>query len=152
MLDRNDDGIVDRDDVAAMLSSLGAATPAEIPDVPPQTLPAFLSTLSNLLAPLSSRTELTNALAAFDDGDGGEIDVAELTEALLRTVPEPGGRALGPREVEAVMGGFVGRRAFGEVVRGGGVLGGGGGKGEVFRYREWVAGLMGGEEKKDGEK
>lgn len=49
----------------------------------------------------------------------------------------------------------MGRRAFGaKEVRGGGG-GGGGGRGEVFRYREWVGGLMdggGGEDKKDGEK
>lgn len=59
-------------------------------------------------------------------------------------------------EIDEVLGGFVGKRAFGlKGMRGGdgGGVGGGGGRGEVFRYREWVGGLMGGgEDKKDGEK
>ena len=48
-----------------------------------------------------------------------------------------------------MLGGFVGRKAFGKEMKGGGVAGA---RGEVFRYREWVGGLMGGEDKKDGEK
>lgn len=88
-----------------------------------------------------------NAFAAFDERDGGEVDVGELRDALLHTAP-----TMGEREVEEALGGFVGRRAFGEEGRGGAGAGSGGGaRGEVFRYREWVAGLMGGEERKDGE-
>lgn len=41
------------------------------------------------------------------------------------------------KEVNAVMEGWVGRRAFGKGLSGGGLKG----KGDVFRYREWVAGL-----------
>lgn len=98
--------------------------------------------------------------------------MGELKDALLHTAPEPGGggeeeeggggvvaaaAVVGEREIDEVLGGFVGRRAFGaKEVRGGGG-GGGGGRGEVFRYREWVGGLMdgsggGGEDKKNGEK
>lgn len=113
-------------------------------------LPTFLSTLSSLLAPLSSQTELINAFAAFDDHDSGEIDVGELKDALLHTAPDAGERGVDAREIEEVLGGFVGRRAFGKEMKGSG--GGGGSRGEVFRYREWVGGLMGGEHKKDGEK
>ena len=62
----------------------------------------------------------------------------------------PGG--MSGRAVEEVVGGLVGRREFG---RGGGnaVGAGAGARGEVFRYREWVGGLMGGEERKgEGER
>lgn len=92
---------------------------------------------------------MINAFAAFDDHDGGEIDVGELKDALLHTAPDPGERGVNAREIEEVLGGFVGRKAFGKEIKGGG---GGGGRGEVFRYREWVGGLMGGEDKKDCEK
>ena len=65
----------------------------------------------------------------------------------MHTAPEPGERALSVREVEEALGGFVGRKAFGKDVNSGG------GRGEVFRYREWVGGVMGaGEGEKDGEK
>lgn len=87
--------------------------------------------------------------------------MGELKDALLHTAPvEPGssesrgegaGAVVDAREIDEVLGGFVGKRAFGlKEMRGGG------GRGEVFRYREWVGGLMGGgggeEDKKDGEK
>ena len=89
-----------------------------------------------------------NAFAAFDDHDSGEIDVGELRDAVMHTAPEGGGRVLSAREVDEVLAGFVGRRAFGK----GNPMGG---RGEVFRYREWVGGVMGaGEEgkKDEGEK
>lgn len=86
-----------------------------------------------------------NAFAAFDERDSGEIDVGELRDAVMQTVPEEGGRVLGGREVDEVLAGFVGRRAFGK----GNLTGG---RGEVFRYREWVGGVMGvGEEGKKDE-
>ena len=72
-----------------------------------------------------------------------------MKDALLHTAPDAGERGVDAREIEEVLGGFVERRAFGKEMRGSG----GGGRGEVFRYREWVGGLMGGgEDKKDGEK
>ena len=89
-----------------------------------------------------------NAFAAFDERDSGEIDVGELRDAVMHTAPEEGGRVLSGRELDEVVGGFVGRRAFGK----GNLTGG---RGEVFRYREWVGGVMGvGEEgkKDEGEK
>lgn len=76
--------------------------------------------------------------------------MGELKDALLHTAPEVGERGLGAGEVDEVLGGFVGRRAFGKDMA---KNGGGGGRGEVFRYREWVGGVMGvGEEKQEGEK
>lgn len=69
----------------------------------------------------------------------------ELRDALLHTSPEAGERVLSEREVDGVLAGFSGRRAFGSK---GGVTG----RGEVFRYREFVGGLVGGgEEGKSGE-
>ncbi len=98
-------------------------------------MPAFLNSLSNLLAPLSSQQELLNAFAAFDDDDSGQIDVAELRDALLHTSPEAGETALTEREIEKVMGNFMGRRAFGKGV---------GKRGEVFKYQEFVGSIIGG--------
>ena len=150
ILDRANSGLVTRDDVLDMLTQLGQPSSASditpfFPPGTPQTLslPAFLNTLSALLAPLSAQTELLNAFAAFDEGDSGEVDVRELKDAVVGTAPEAGGRELSMREVEEALGGFVGRRTFGK-----GVSGGGSGRGEIFRYREWVGGVTGtGEEK-----
>ena len=96
----------------------------------------YLSQLSSLLAPISPPSELLAALSAFDDDDSGQIDVQELVEAVSTSRPEDGSRGMNRREVESVMEGFVGRRAFGgfstSISKS---------KGEVFRYREWVSGL-----------
>ena len=109
----------------------------------PETInfPTFLNILSNLLAPLSSRQELVNALAAFDEDDSGQINVGELRDALLHTAPEDGELPLSEREINEVLNGFTGRRVFG----GKGSKGPGGGKrGEVFRYPDFVDGVLGG--------
>ena len=100
-------------------------------------MPSFLSTLSNLLAPLSSQQELLNAFAAFDDDDSGQINVGELRDTLLHTSPEAGERLMSEREVDQVVNGFTGRRAFGKGV---------GQRGEVFRYQEFVGSVLGGGE------
>ncbi len=64
----------------------------------------------------------------------------ELRDALLHTTPlEAGERALSVEEVEMVLGGFSGRRAFG----GGKTLGSTKGRGDVFRYREFVGSVIG---------
>jgi len=98
-------------------------------------MPAFLHTLSDLLAPLSSQQEMLNAFAAFDDDDSGQIDVAELRDALLHTSPEAGERPLTEKEIEKAVASFTGRRAFGK---------GGGKRGEVFRYQAFVGSIVGG--------
>ena len=84
-----------------------------------------------------------NAFAAFDDDDSGQIDFAELRDALLNTSPDVGVRALSERDVDQVLGGFVGRRAFGKGL-------GKVGRGDVFRYGEFVANVMGGSEAANG--
>ncbi|KAJ4292179.1 hypothetical protein N0V88_005808 [Collariella sp. IMI 366227] len=59
-----------------------------------------------------NREDLTSAFSAFDDDDSGQIDVAELRDALLHTAPEPGQQPLTALDVEKVIAGFTGRRAF----------------------------------------
>lgn len=100
--------------------------------------PTFLNILSGLLAPISSRQELVNALAAFDEDDSGQIDVAELREALVNTPPDVGVNPLSERDIDEVLSGFTGRRAFG-----GRSAKTAGKRGEVFRYHEYVNGIMG---------
>ncbi|KAI4110260.1 MAG: hypothetical protein LQ339_001427 [Xanthoria mediterranea] len=144
ILDRDNDGQVNREDVVDMLTNLGQDSSASavsqfFPPGKPQTvnMPSFLNTLSSLLAPLSSQQELLNAFAAFDEDDSGQIDVKELKDALLHTSPEAGERAMTEREVESVLEGFTGRRAFGKSI-------GHGARGEVFKYPEFIASIMGG--------
>lgn len=152
VLDRDNDGQVTRDDVIDMLTNLGldaspsALAPFFSASAPSSTLslPVFLQTLSARLAPLSPPADLLSAFAAFDDDDDGQIHVKELKDALLHTSPEPGERALSEREIDGVLAGFSGRRAFGSKA-------GGKERGEVFRYRDFVAGLTGGGEAKGEE-
>lgn len=99
-------------------------------------MPSFLHTLSSLLAPLSSQQELVNAFAAFDEDDSGQVDVKELRDALLHTSPEAGERSLNEREIDQVIDGFKGRRGFAKGI-------GGGNRGEVFKYQDFVTNVMG---------
>lgn len=101
----------------------------------PLPLPAYLSQLSSLLAPISPSQELLAALSTFDDDDSGQIDIAELTRAVTNLRPENGDQPLSQAEVEMAMEGFVGRRAFsafGHSTKS---------RGDVFRYRDWVSEL-----------
>lgn len=125
-----------------------AGLPANTSDVtaffPPSaqqtvSLATFLNSLANLLATLSPSAELLSAFSAFDEDDSGQVDLAELRDALLHTAPEMGEKPLTEREVDKVMNGFTGRRAFGKY-SGGGM----GKRGEVFKYQEFVASVQGG--------
>ncbi|KAI9727593.1 MAG: hypothetical protein M1834_008032 [Cirrosporium novae-zelandiae] len=142
VLDRDSDGQITREDVADALTNLGqdsssSATSRFFPPGKPQTinLSTFLTTLSNLLEPLSSQTELLNAFAAFDPDDSGQIDLNELRNSLIHTAPEPGEVPLTDREIHQVMNGFTGRRAFAKGV---------GKRGDVFRYQDFVGSVTGG--------
>ncbi|KAK0646683.1 hypothetical protein B0T16DRAFT_167846 [Cercophora newfieldiana] len=146
ILDRDSDGVVNREDVADMLNQLGLpSNPSDVsaffPPSAPQTMTMalFLSSLATSLAALSPSTELLSAFSAFDDDDSGQIDLAELRDALLHTAPEPGERALTAAEVDKVMNGFTGRRAFSKSK-----AGGLGKRGEVFKYQDFVASVAGG--------
>lgn len=107
------------------------------------TLAAFLNSIATSLVALSPASELLSAFSAFDDDDSGQVDLAELRDALLRTTPEPGERTLTTSEVDKIIAGFSGRRAFSKSSMGGGGLGGPR-RGEVFRYQEFVNSIMGG--------
>ncbi|KAI9823924.1 MAG: hypothetical protein M1832_002242 [Thelocarpon impressellum] len=154
LLDRDSDGHVGREDVVDMLNNLGqdsapSATSSFFPPGAPQTLSLaqYLTQLSGLLAPLSPPEELLSAFAAFDEDDGGQVDVAELRDALLHTSAAPGERGLSEREVDRVVAGFTARRAFGK--KGGAA---GGARGEVFKYQDFVAAISGGGSVQQGEK
>lgn len=104
-----------------------------------------MTSISTLLASLSPPNELLSAFAAFDEDDSGQVDLAELRDALLNTAPEVGEPALTEREVDKVMNGFAGRRAFSK-----GMMGAGAGKrGEVFKYQEFVGAVAGGSDAKE---
>jgi len=143
VLDRDNSGSVNSADVADMLSQLGlSATPSTLAHYFPDgatsiNLATYLNTLSDMLSVLSQPSELNAAFEAFDDGDDGQIDLGELKDALLHTAPEPGEQRLTEREIDMVVDSFSGRRAFGKGSRG---LG----RGEVFRYQEFVASVTGG--------
>lgn len=162
VLDRDSNGHVDRSDVVEVLNSLGADTSSPsstatfFPPGTPQTLtlPMFLNTLGNLLVRLSPPQELLNAFAAFDDDDSGQVDVADLKDAVTNTAPDPGVRNMTGRDLETAIEGYTGRRAFGRSHNIGlpGMKGLGGGgmgttgqkKGDVFRYAEFVSIITGG--------
>jgi len=100
----------------------------------------FLNSLATSLAAMSPAAELLSAFSAFDDDDSGQIDLAELRDALLNTAPEPGEQPLTVHEVDKVINGFTGRRAFSKHMVGGA----GTKRGEVFKYQEFVASIVGG--------
>ncbi|KAK7414883.1 hypothetical protein QQX98_006304 [Neonectria punicea] len=146
ILDRDCDGVVNREDVADMLNQLGLPSSASdvskfFPPSAPQTiaLAAFLNSLAEGLAALSPSAELLSAFSAFDDDDSGQVDLAELRNALLETAPEPGERAMTAMEVDKIMNGFTGRRAFNRNMN----AHLGAKRGEVFKYQEFVNSIMG---------
>lgn len=98
---------------------------------PGMSLPTYISALSAPLAALSPPAELAAAFSAFDADDSGQIDVAELRNALLVT----GDGGMSPREVDAVLAEFTGRRAFAK--------GQTGPRGDVFRWRDFVGATSG---------
>ncbi|KAI0834784.1 EF-hand [Hypoxylon sp. FL0890] len=146
ILDRDSDGLVNREDVADMLNQLGLpAGPSDVsqffPPAGPQTttLAVFLNSIATTLAAMSPSAELLSAFSAFDDDDSGQVDLIELRDALLHTAPEPGERALTAFEVDKIMSGFSGRRAFSKHM-----ASGLGKRGEVFKYQEFVNSIVGG--------
>lgn len=104
------------------------------------TMAVFLNSISAALAALSPSSELLSAFSAFDDDDSGQIDLVELRDALLNTAPEPGQRPLTAADVDKVIAGFTGRRAFTKSKAGSGL----GKRGEVFRYHDFVNTIIGG--------
>lgn len=118
VLDHNNAGTISQSNVNETLSSLGITDSSQFFPLGTQqqlSLPQFLNQLANILVELSPHQELLNAFSAFDDDDSGQVDVAELKDALLNTAPNVGVRPLTERDVEAVLShnsGFTGRRVF----------------------------------------
>lgn len=97
------------------------------------TLANYLNSIASSLANLSPDSELATAFAAFDEDDSGQIDMAELYEALLHTSPEPGIRALSVAEIDIIKEGFSGRRALSKSKSGRPIN-----RADVFKYREFI--------------
>ena len=154
VLDSNSTGAINAASVVETLQSLGLQeqnTSQFFPPGQPQqlSLPQYLNQLANILVNLSPQQELLNAFAAFDDDDSGQIDVAELRDALLNTAPDAGERALTDKDVDKALEGFTGRRILGRHAVGiSGVRGlnepANKKNGDVFRYQEFTANLVGG--------
>ncbi|KAI5370414.1 Putative EF-hand domain-containing protein [Septoria linicola] len=148
VLDSNNTGTVNSAAVADMLAQLGLDNnPSALKDFFPHNGPAqlnlarYLDILSGPLGELSESDELRAAFEAFDVDDSGQVDISMLRDALLHTAPQPGEDMirLSEREVDSVLGEFTGRRAFG--TKG---INAGKAKGEVFRYRDFMASVSGG--------
>ena len=156
VLDSNSTGTINATAVLETMSSIGLQDQSNtisqfFPAGGPQqlSLPQYLNQLAAILVQLSPQQELLNAFAAFDDDDSGQIDVAELRDALLSTAADAGERALTGRDVDKAVEGFTGRRILGKHAVGiSGVRGLDGGRnkknGDVFRYQEFVGSLLGG--------
>jgi Ca2+-binding EF-hand superfamily protein len=99
----------------------------------------FLNSLADALAALSDSADLLSAFSAFDNDDSGQVDVVELRNALLQTAPEPGEKSLSANEIDKIMDGFTGRRAFNRNMN----AHLGAKRGEVFKYQEFVGSIMG---------
>ena len=148
VLDSNNTGSVTSASVSEMLSQLGLDNaPSALKDFFPSNGPSqinlarYLDMLAAPLADLSQPNELRAAFEAFDVDDSGQIDVTMLREALLNTTPGLGedGVRLSEREIDTVLGEFAGRRAFG--AKG---LNAAKTKGDVFKYRDFMANVSGG--------
>jgi len=154
VLDSNSTGSIDAASVVETLQSLGLQESNIGQFFPPGqsqqlTLPQYLNQLANILVGLSPQQELLNAFSAFDDDDSGQIDIAELRDALLNTPPEAGERPLSERDIDRAIEGFTGRRTLGRNAVGiAGVRGLNNPatkkNGDTFRYQEFVANLTGG--------
>jgi Ca2+-binding EF-hand superfamily protein len=146
VLDSSNSGTVNAAAVADMLEQMGmdnstlALKDFFSPNAPTQlNLARYLDILSAPLADLSHNDELTAAFEAWDVDDSGQIDVIELRAALLHTAADPGEAKLGEQEVDSILGEFASRRHFG-----GKGLTVAKGKGEVFRYKDFMASVSGG--------
>ncbi|KJX96842.1 EF-hand like protein [Zymoseptoria brevis] len=148
VLDSSNLGTVTSAAISDMLSQLGLDNkPAALRDFFPPNGPGqlnlarYLDILSAPLADLSQPEELRAAFEAFDVDDSGQIDVSILRDALLHTAPQPGEdmTRLSEKEVDGILGEFAGRRAFGS--KG---LNAAKGKGDVFKYRDFMANVSGG--------
>jgi Ca2+-binding EF-hand superfamily protein len=152
VLDSNNNGNINAAAVAEMLSQFGLEpSPVTLatffPGQGPPTLnlARYLDILAGPLAELSAPEELRAAFEAFDLDDSGQIDVGALRDALVHSAGAPGGGSggggarLSRGEIDGILGEFSSRRAFG--AKG---LNAAKNKGDVFRYRDFMANVSGG--------
>ncbi|KAI6885626.1 hypothetical protein KC318_g15223 [Hortaea werneckii] len=157
VLDASNTGFLDPKSITNMLEQMGMDSssrslgeffpPSSSQQQQQLTLARYLDTLSGPLKDLSDPDELQAAFEAFDVDDSGQIDLAELRRAILSTAAEPADDDfdfnLSEREIDGILGEFASRRAFGS--KGLNAAGKkGGGRGEVFRYRDFMASAGGG--------
>ncbi|KAK5727587.1 hypothetical protein LTR15_003488 [Elasticomyces elasticus] len=147
VLDSSNSGTISAAAVAEMLEQMGLPNdPSSLrtffPTGGPEklNLARYLDTLAGMMGELSHPEELVAAFEAFDLDDSGQIDSNELRAALLMGGGGDERGGLSEREIDNILGEFGGRRHFG-----GKGLGahGGMGKGEVFRYREFMSSVGG---------
>ncbi|KAK3643345.1 hypothetical protein LTR56_010301 [Elasticomyces elasticus] len=148
VLDSSNSGTISAASVSEMLEQMGLPNdPSSLrtffPSGGPEklNLARYLDTLAGPMSELSHPDELIAAFEAFDIDDSGQIDSNELRTALLMGGGDERS-GLSEREVDSILGEFGGRRHFGGKGLGHGANGGMG-KGEVFRYREFMAGVGG---------
>ncbi|KAI9719345.1 MAG: hypothetical protein M1828_006246 [Chrysothrix sp. TS-e1954] len=153
MLDRDNDGFVDLEDVKDMFGQIGEMPSAStLASFFPQgttngamNLSTYLNEISSLLAPMSTPDELGAAFAALDDDDSGQIDVQALKRAILQCDSDDDLRysdsgSITEAQLDSVMREFTGRRAFGKGMMGGNAANG---RGEVFRWKEFTGSVSG---------
>ncbi|KAK6351589.1 hypothetical protein TWF718_004746 [Orbilia javanica] len=124
VLDKDGDGVINKDDLSAMLNSLGQdPTPTLLStyfsNVPtPFNLASYLTTLTTHLSAFSPRDDILAAFSAFDENDDGVVNLDLLKEALLD---------MGMREdeVEKACRGWTNKKGLG--------MGG-----DKFRYRDFA--------------
>jgi Ca2+-binding EF-hand superfamily protein len=112
MLDKQGKGHITQQDLSEMWVSLGQPKSATELDAMMQSMPqqpgggisftAYFANMSSLLTDMSSREELLDSLATFDEGDDGKLDVKELREALTS-----GRGALTEEEVDQAVSGYT---------------------------------------------
>ena len=156
VLDSANSGTINSANLADLLEQLGLdSSPRALSEYFPPSTPSnlnlarYLDILSASHAQLSQPEELAAAFGAFDVDDSGQVDLGELRDALLHTAPEPGAShtRMSEREIDTIMNDFVGRRAFGgKGLFGKDFVGGAGakGRGDVFKYRDFMASVTGG--------
>jgi len=113
------------------------------------SLAKYLDILSEPMKEISEKEELLAAFEAFDVDDSGQVDVGELKDAVVRA-------GMNEKDVQVILDEFSGRRAFGakgitaKDFNSGSNGRQGVGRGDVFKYRDFVAGITGGGISADG--
>lgn len=127
LLDKDGKGHIAPEDVEEMFVQLGQVPAgdevkkmmASLPS--PITFSVFLTFMSNAIAEISSREELTQAFSAFSDDNSDAVSYSALAEALVED-------GMDASDVEAALGAFKARNGF---------------RGDVFRHKDFIDVLRG---------